>query len=290
MDVIEMTEELQITRLEDWDLTEALRLSTQAGWNQTAEDWQRVLTLTRTRGRFAGRINGQLVATGTLIEHGNKCGWVGMILVDESYRKRGYGTAMLDRTIAAADDARLRWIGLDATDMGRPLYLKRGFQDVGHKDRWRITKRPRVLKLDRMEKLGLPESAWELDFKATGIDRTAMFMAMYTNPEIEGYRLENGTDVTGFGLSRPGRIGAYIGPVIAQTTETAAGIVSKLLERFTPTIDTPVFIDVPRGSSIEPWLKSEGFEVVRSWTRMIRGEPWIEQSEMVFAIAGPELG
>ena len=285
-----MTEELEITRLEDWDLTEALRLSTQAGWNQTAEDWQRVLTLTTTRGRFAGRINGQLVATGTLIEHGNECGWVGMILVDESYRKRGYGTAMLDRTIAAADDAGLKWIGLDATDMGRPLYLKRGFQDVGYKDRWRITKRSRALKMDRMEKLEHPESAWELDFKATGIDRTAMFMAMYTNPEIEGYLLKKGSYVTGFGLSRPGRIGAYIGPVIAQTSESAAGIVSKLLERFAPTIDTPVFMDVPRGSLIEPWLKAEGFEVVRSWTRMIRGSMEIADRHMAFAIAGPELG
>src|SRR5947209_4433810 len=104
-DVTEMTEELQITRLGDGDLTAGRRLSKQAGWNQTAEDWQRVLTLTKTHGRFAGRINGKLVATGTLIEHGNKCGWVGMVLVDESYRKRGYGTAMLDRTIAAADEA-----------------------------------------------------------------------------------------------------------------------------------------------------------------------------------------
>src|SRR4051794_24302346 len=84
--VIDMTNELEITRLEDWDVTEALRLSTQAGWNQTMNDWERAMSLARRRGRFAGRINGKLVSTGMLIEHGNNCGWVGMILVDELFR------------------------------------------------------------------------------------------------------------------------------------------------------------------------------------------------------------
>ena len=284
-----MAEELEITRLEESDLPKALRLSTQAGWNQTIKDWARALTLSRPRGKFAGRVDGQLVATGVLIEHGNKCGWVGMILVDEACRRRGYGTAMLDRTIAAADEAGLRWIGLDATDMGRPLYLKRGFRDVGHKDRWRITK-PRQLKMPGMEPLELSELVMELDFKATGIDRTAMLRQMHANSDIEGFLARDGSGMQGFGLCRPGRVGAYIGPVIARRPQIAAGIVSKLLEHLHPAIDRPVFIDVPRGSSIEPWLKLEGFEVARSWTRMIRGTVEKCDSEMVFGIVGPELG
>jgi GNAT superfamily N-acetyltransferase len=271
-------------------LSEAVRLSTEAGWNQTMKDWERAMSLARRRGRFAGRLNGQLVATAVLIEHGNHCGWVGMVLVDERFRRRGYGTAMLDRTIAAADDAGLQWIGLDATDMGRPLYLKRGFADVGHKDRWRLAKPVRRLKLPAMEVLELCEPAWELDYEATGIDRSPMFSTMYCDPHIEGLVLRDGSHVAGFGLSRPGRIGAYIGPVIARTQEVATEIISKLLERFQPAHDQPVFIDVPRGSFVESWLKAEGFEAVRSWTRMIRGKPYENQPEMVFAIAGPELG
>src|SRR2546423_9921254 len=184
MDVMKMTEELEITRLEDWDLTEAVRLSTEAGWNQTMKDWERAMSLARRRGRFAGRIDGELVATGVLVEHGNQCGWVGMILVDERFRRRGYGTAMLDRTIAMAEQARLQWIGLDATDMGRPLYLKRGFEDVGCKDRWRLTKAVRRLRLPPMEELELCEPAWELDHEATGIDRSPMFSAMYCDPDL----------------------------------------------------------------------------------------------------------
>ena len=96
-----------------------------------------------------------------------------------------------------------------------------------------------------------------------GIDRGFMFRAMCANPHVEGYACANDGQVNGFGLSRLGRIGSYIGPVIACSPRIAAGIVSKLLERFAPATERPVFIDVPRGSSLEPWLKSEGFEVVR---------------------------
>jgi len=283
-----MPEELQISQLREEDLAEALRLSTEAGWNQTLEDWHRVLALTRRRGGFAGRQGGQLVATGTLVEHG-RGGWVGMILVDEQYRRRGLGTAMLDRTIAAADDAGLSWIGLNATTMGRPLYLKRGFADVGHKDRWQLTKPAGQLQTRGMRKLELCDAIQQLDFRATGIDRMSMLKLMCENPHAEGYVCRNDGEL-GFGCSRPGRIGSYIGPVIAESSEIAAAIVSKLLERLAPAAGRRVFIDVPRGSAIEPWLNAEGFEVVRSWTRMIRGPIEIADRHMVFAIAGPELG
>lgn len=290
MDVMEMTEQLQISPLQASDLPGALRLSTQAGWNQTISDWQRVLKLSRPQGRFAGRVDGELVSTGVLIEHGNNCGWVGMILVDERFRRRGLGTAMLDRTIAAADETGLRWIGLDATDMGRPLYLKRGFVDAGHKDRWRIMSPVGKFELAGIEELELSEQVWELDLKATGMDRKAMITAMHANPETTAFLFRDGQCVPGFGLCRRGRIGPYVGPVVARTRQIAAAIVLQLLERLEPGGDRPVFIDVPRGSSLEPWLRSEGFEVVRSWTRMIRGPMEKSNSEMIFGIAGPELG
>jgi hypothetical protein len=219
-----------------------------------------------------------------------------MILVDERFRRRGYGTAMLDRTIAVADETALSWIGLDATDMGRPLYLNRGFQDVGHKDRWRLQPMldshdaSEAWELSQVEDWGLRDELCDLDYQATGIDRTSMFGAFYIDPRVDCWLARSDGILVGFGLSRPGRIGWYIGPVIAKSVGVASGIVRKLMTQITLSVDAPVFIDVPRGSSIEAWLKSNGCEVVRSWTRMIRGEPWKSQPEMVFAIAGPELG
>jgi hypothetical protein len=94
----------------------------------------------------------------------------------------------------------------------------------------------------------------------------------------------------GFGSSRPGRLGGYIGPVVAASAEIAAGIVSNLLESLAPSPQSPVFIDVPRGSPLEPWLMEQGFEVHRRLTRMVRGPADMGHSQLLFAIAGFELG
>ena len=82
--------ELEIREMEMDDLEHALRLSTQAGWNQNEQDWGRIYYLCDD-SCFAGKIDGQLVATGALVPYENKCGWIGMMLVDEKYRRHGYG-------------------------------------------------------------------------------------------------------------------------------------------------------------------------------------------------------
>jgi GNAT superfamily N-acetyltransferase len=286
-----MTEEFQIRELEYEQLPQALRLSTQAGWNQVHEDWWRLLLLERDCC-FAGTVNGKFVATGTLAPYRNKCGWVGMILVDESYRRRGYGEAMLNRVLRVADEMELDWVGLDATDLGKPLYLKKGFRTVGGIDRWRISKphQPMLMPEVRATR-DLSEEFWmqKLDLMANGMDRWKFFLDLDADKGFEKVVCEK-NGLLGFGISRPGRMGAYIGPVVAASEELAAGVISRLLERFKLSETTPVFLDVPRGSRIEPWLMAEGFEVVRSWTWMIRGLGPSGNPDIYFAIAGPELG
>ncbi len=269
-------------------------LSTAAGWNQTVEDWNRVLSLGRDTS-FAGWIGDRLVVTGTLT-HYRRCGWIGMLLVDQAYRRRGYATIMLDLLLKAAEERGMWWVGLDATELGKPLYLKRDFREIGAIDRWQLT-RPhtplKMLSIRQYDDKSLKdfESECDLDVEATGIDRKLALIFTAVALDTEDHIIsEEEEEIVGFGISRTGRLGPYLGPVVARSSEIAAGIVSRLLERFNPTKDAPVFIDVPRGSSIEPWLRAEGFEPVRSWTRMVRGPAEKGNSEMIFAIAGPEMG
>src|SRR5436190_7584909 len=126
---------LEIDRLGPSDLEEALRLSTQAGWNQVAADWQRLFDLS-PEGCLAGRQDGQLVATATVASFGSAAHWIGMVLVDEAMRGRGVGSAMLAKVLDLARSRGGEAIGLDATDLGRPVYLKLGFTDVAPIDRW----------------------------------------------------------------------------------------------------------------------------------------------------------
>ncbi|HLY11023.1 MAG TPA: GNAT family N-acetyltransferase, partial [Planctomycetota bacterium] len=124
-----------VDRLGPEDLDLGLRLSTQAGWNQVAGDWKRVLDLC-PEGCLAGRLDGALVATGNVAAISPKIRWIGMILVDEAFRGRGYGSIMMDRCLEIARRSGDEIVGLDASDLGRPVYLKKGFVDVAPIDRW----------------------------------------------------------------------------------------------------------------------------------------------------------
>ena len=60
-----------------------------------------------------------------------------MVLVTRAARGRGYGTRLLKHCIDITR-ARGAAAGLDATEVGRPVYLKLGFRDLYPISRWRI--------------------------------------------------------------------------------------------------------------------------------------------------------
>jgi GNAT superfamily N-acetyltransferase len=289
-----MEDVLQIREMLANDRQEALRLSAQAGWNQMESDWSMIGILSDD-SCFVGKIDGQIVATGTLVPYDNKCGWIGMLLVDEQHRRRGFGGAMLNRLVRMADEMGLEWVGLDATDMGEPLYRKRGFRTAGGVDRWKLIKphwpldSTRVRPFDRRSD---DDAVRKLDLAATGMNRWQLLLlvAAACKDAPQRFVVCEKDGILGFGCSRPGRIGPYIGPVVAASPEIAAEIVSALLAQFAPSRDVPVFIDVPSGSAIEPWLIGEGFEVTRRLTRMVRGPAQLGHPQLLFAIRGFEWG
>jgi GNAT superfamily N-acetyltransferase len=112
------------------DLPAGLRLTRQAGWNQTEADWQRCLDL-EPGGCFASEWGGALAGTTTTCVFG-PVAWVAMVLVDESFRGRGIGRALMEDAIELA-----RREGADHMDLGtgeddvvaRALYESLGFSN-----------------------------------------------------------------------------------------------------------------------------------------------------------------
>ena len=284
----------EIREMELADQQQALRLSTQAGWNQNEQDWRRIYYLCDD-SCFAGKIDGQLVATGTLVPYENECGWIGMMLVDEKYRRHGYGMAMLNRLLRTADEMELEWVGLDATDFGEPLYRKKGFRPVGGVDRWKLQKPHRPLMIAGIREYNSiwdEEAVRKLDWAATGMERRDLLLHLYLDARRQpgSFIVCDQNGLLGFGCSRQRKTGPQIGPVVAASADIAAAIVSALLERLAPGEQSPVLIDVPRGSAIESWLIGEEFEVTRRLTRMVRGAAQLGNPQLLFAIAGFEYG
>src|SRR5262252_245431 len=106
------------------DLALGMRLKDQAGWNQTEADWRRMLSL-EPEGCFVAEWSGEAVGTTATCIFG-PVAWIAMVLVEESMRGRGIGQALMEYALTFLDEARVRSVRLDATELGKPVYEKLG--------------------------------------------------------------------------------------------------------------------------------------------------------------------
>ena len=257
---------LTVDALRPADLEGALRLSTQAGWNQVAADWQRIFALS-PEGGLAGRWDGRLVATATVVSFGRTAQWIGMVLVDESMRGRGVGSTMFSRVIDLARERGGEAVGLDATDLGRPVYLKQGFADVAPIDRWSGTLRaagpadgPELVDRSTFDDVAA------LDRAACGADRSAFLLHLMNEPGVVGVTLPG----AGFGFLRPGRTRSHIGPLVAPDDEVCSRLLSRLARL---SGGSPILLDALRAPGASALLERHGLEVARKLTRMTLGRP-----------------
>ncbi len=291
---------LDIRPLRIEEIPQALRLSDQAGWNQLTADWRRMLQLW-PEWCLAGRESGQLIATSTLAVYDGSLGWVGMVLVDEAQRGKGVGGAILNRLIQLADQRGVSRLGLDATDAGRPVYLKRGFADVAEIARWTGPAQALSPRLEpAVPAISLGEDDWRdllaLDRACAQIDRSSLLKQLAAEPAaLLATTRDGGQRLAGAGFARAGREAAFIGPVIAGSQEIAGALLARLLsaihDRMGP---TRVLVDVPAHGWLEPSLQQSGFQVQRRLTRMVRdghaGDTAPLADPRLVAAAGFELG
>lgn len=251
------------------DVPKALALSTAAGWNQTAEDWQRVIEL-EPRGCFGIDHEGELVGTTTLLCFGVELAWVGMVLTRKDQQRKGHARRLVT---AALDEARgrgVRCVKLDATDQGRPLYANLGFIDEQPIERWAGQGSATSSSLTA----GVIDT--HLDSEAFGADRLRFLNALGQPPMVSD---------GGYVMTRPGTRAKYIGPCVARSPEAAERLIRGALAA------GPWFWDLlPSNSAASALCASFGFEPVRHLIRMRFGAPIDKRDDYVFAIAGFEAG
>jgi len=105
-----------------------MQLVDTVGWNQLPADWQRLMRVAPD-GCFLAEWDGFPAGTATAVHYGTQCAWIGMVLVDPDFRRRGIGGALLAHCVEYLKSLGVKTIKLDATDEGRAVYLKHGFKD-----------------------------------------------------------------------------------------------------------------------------------------------------------------
>ena len=276
-----ISEELPIVPLSTNDIEAGMALSTEAGWNQVADDWRHFIEMGKTIGVRDG--DGRLVASAAALPYDGPFGFIGMVLVTADWRRRGIATRLVDQCI---DTLRARDLVpvLDATADGEKVYHRQGFLPQFRFDRWqRKSTDPRSVS-GLVSPKNAQDTITSLDADAFGARRPAL---------MRDFLSRDGTfavmdDGDGFAAVRQGRRALQAGPVIAGSEEQALG----LLDRLFSAVGGTVFIDVPVSwNKIGRWLRAQGFTIQWSFARMAleRSEPFGHPKHL-FSVAGPEFG
>jgi GNAT superfamily N-acetyltransferase len=257
---------------------EALLLSEEARWNQNEADWRFFLTHGTVFGVRDG--DGRLIATAALLPYTLDNAWISMVLVTQSWRRRGLATKLLDACLEAAAKQELTtW--LDATPAGATVYGPLGFMPTLGLRRlrlagWAARAAPRLMSDSKYEEF------IARDRRAMGFDRSALMRELGGRPGSQ--LISHGGAMA---LIRGGRTARHIGPLFADDARSAAA----LIETIAQSEAGPVLIDVvsEHGELIEN-LTSSGWTVERPFQRMRFGRATTQDAEPPFAVAGPEYG
>ena len=282
---------LDIDRLTSDDIAGGLALSTAAGWNQTADDWNFFIE----HGHSVGcrDPSGRLVATAAALPYGSDLGWISMVLVAAEARHRGHATALLGDCIETLRAAG-RTAVLDATPAGFEVYRRVGFVAGFTFERWQGNGGATDA-ADAFDEAtnGVVEGAADdastiaaLDTAASGIERSALMRAFVARPST---RVWLTSKRTGFAVARAGARATQIGPVVAATQSDAVA----LLETALNAVRGRVLVDVPEHvGAVAGVLADRAFTRQRPFTRMAQGAgaDVLAKHERVHALAGPEFG
>jgi predicted GNAT family acetyltransferase len=273
------------------DLGQALGLSNSEGWNQTENDWKLLLE-NPLNTCIAAEYNSQVIGTATALNHSGKVAWIGMVLVDKSFRGQGIGKMLLKHIIDALKD--IDSIKLDATPAGLPLYRKLGFIEEyiiyrminpllqNSKNRTYKYEPVYISQEDFNEVLKLDKSIF-------GTSRTYLLNALLRNYPGKAFLIKKDKKPDGYIFGREGVRFNYIGPVIADSDDSARILVLKALESLD---HQPVAIDILQDKEeIIKWLESMGFAKQRHFIRMyLRSNVYHGSVKNYYFISGPEFG
>lgn len=264
-------------RLTAEDVPAAVQLSTEAGWNQTADDWRMLISLA-PESCLGIEVAGELASTTALLCYGQKLAWIGMVLTRERFRGRGLARRLLSHALELADQRKIESVKLDATDQGKPLYEKSGFRFEQPVERWSRMMKDKTSKISSQKD---PTSKWiAADGEAFGADRSQLLNKLAErNPALS---LSNA-----FLLTRSGRTTAYLGPCVSADERQARILIERCVQNTNATIAWDI---LPQNNNAVAIAKSLGFAPRRHLTRMVRGKDLRGKEEFIYAIAGFEFG
>ncbi|MEI9953291.1 MAG: GNAT family N-acetyltransferase [Pseudomonadota bacterium] len=257
-----MPSEVVVEALSVQDISRNVALSSAVGWPDTESEWRVIYQAALVLGV---KRDGELIGQGALgLFEGSAS--IAKMVVAPSAQRRGIGARILDALLLEAERRSLSRVGLVATPFGRPLYESRGFTpgddvvicvgtpsfEAEPSGSWPIEDAEQLLAIER---------------RFTGSARTAMLRGRLREA------CASAICAGGCALATPQPVGARIGPIFADSEETARALARDLFLR----LGGPVRLDVPgEQRAFRGWLQLLGLVEKSVHLEMSRGgvPPW----------------
>lgn len=225
---------------------------------------------------------GEIIGTGVAIRHGGDTGWLAMITVAPEHQGRGIGRAVVEWGEEELRRQGVRSILLLASERGRPLYEKMGYQVGLRYDSYQGVgdESPAIPPAVRPLQAADWEAVCAMDRGVTGEERSWAIRALGG-----GYAVGEVGRPTGFYLPAPWGGG----PAVARDPETGRGWID-LARRVRG--GQPLVLRIPsvNGEAIA-YLERCGLTYRSSTTRMVKGDwPAPYQPEQVWGMFSFGLG
>lgn len=278
-------------KLNKHDIAGLIELSASVNWDYDKDEIATVMSA----GSIYGHKNeqGQIISSAAIIPYDENLASIGMVIVHKKYRGYGLGKQITQTCLDSQNHSNP--VMLIATDEGKPLYEKLGFQTCSYVHKLICeTYSPQKTENEEneLEILPLTDIHWEqikeLDREAFGADR-GEFLQYRIRQAQKGVvvKRKNG-QILGYGLGVQGPVNRILGPIVAASPNIANSIVNSLAEEYRGKLR----IDVPDGqNAFLQTLVNSGFTKVNQPPVMIKHSDQLPpRTDTLFAIAAQVFG
>ncbi len=257
------------------------------GWNPGLED-ATCFRAADPDGFLAGLLDDELVATISAVKYGDSFGFLGLYIVKPACRGCGYGIRLWDAGLAYLGQ---RTIGLDGVIAQQDNYRKSGFALAYRNIRYQGTGGASFATDRRVVPLAsIPFDDIDAYDRSVFVADRATFLECWINqPQSTAVGFVRNGVLAGYGVMRPARSGAKIGPLFADDAEAADALFNSLVARVPR--DATFCLDVPESNPAAVALAQRNrMTVVFETARMYAGPAPAVPLQRLFGVTTFELG
>ncbi len=282
---------LSISPLTRDEFDTAIEWAAVEGWNPGLHDadvfWQ-----TDPEGYLGTHLNGELVATGSIVSYAGNFGFMGFFIVRPDLRGQQIGTQLWfhrrDTLLARLKPGAA--IGMDGVFDMQDWYAKGGFQFSHRNLRMQgVGKAANSIASEIVPLSEVPfDSIQTYDQICFGFDRATFLKSWVNLPDSTALGLVCDEELSGFGVIRRCREGYKIGPLFADDAEVAEALFRALSHHAD---GEPIWLDIPECNPDAVALAARHhMQEVFGCARMVYGDapalPW----DRIYGVTTFELG